>query len=560
MRHAEQIAGRGPRAAAGGGARARQRPPRHAARSRWRRKRGGRAPRRRRSRPRARAERVRDRAGTTHAPRELLFFNGIGGFTPDGREYVIATAAGQRPAGALGQRARQPALRHASCRKRAAPTPGARTPTSCGSRRGTTTRSATPAARRSTCATRRAASSGRRPRCPATATGTATARPAYVTRHGFGYSVFEHDEAGIHSELTVFVAHRRRRSSSRVLRAAQRQRPRRAACRPPAMSSGCWATCARRPRRTSPPRSPSDNGALYARNAYSNDFGDWVAFFDVDAADRLSARSPATAPSSSAATARCGGPAALRRARPVGPHRRRARPVRARSRCRSSWRRGRRARSSSASAWAAAPTRPAQLVQRFRGGAAARAALDAVHGALEAHAGRGAGAHARPGAEPAGQRLAALPDAGLPHVGAQRLLPVGRRLRLPRPAAGRDGPGAHPPAPAARAPAAVRQPPVRRGRRAALVAPAVGPRRAHALLRRLPVAAAGAVPLRAGHRRHRRAGRERAASSTAAPVAAGRRVLLRPAAAAPIHAASLYEHARARAACTACASARTACR
>src|SRR5206468_3956491 len=28
----------------------------------------------------------------------------------------------------------------------------------------------------------------------------------YVIRHGFGYSVFEHAENGIHSELTVYVA------------------------------------------------------------------------------------------------------------------------------------------------------------------------------------------------------------------------------------------------------------------------------------------------------------------------------------------------------------------
>ena len=28
----------------------------------------------------------------------------------------------------------------------------------------------------------------------------------YVTRHGFGYSVFEHIEDGIRSELTIFVA------------------------------------------------------------------------------------------------------------------------------------------------------------------------------------------------------------------------------------------------------------------------------------------------------------------------------------------------------------------
>ena len=42
------------------------------------------------------------------------------------------------------------------------------------------------------------------------------------------------------------------------------------------------------------------------------------------------------------------------------------------------------------------------------------------------------------------QRLAAVPDAGLPPVGPQRLLPVGRRIRFPRSAAGRDGAGPSP--------------------------------------------------------------------------------------------------------------------
>ena len=55
----------------------------------------------------------------------------------------------------MGQRARQPVVRHRRLRERRAPTPGARTRTSSASRRGTTTRSATRAARRSTCATRR---------------------------------------------------------------------------------------------------------------------------------------------------------------------------------------------------------------------------------------------------------------------------------------------------------------------------------------------------------------------------------------------------------------------
>ena len=125
---------------------------------------------------------------------------------------------------------------------------------------------------------------------------------------------------------------------------------------------------------------------------------------------------------------------------------------------------------------------------------------------LEPHARRGAGGNARPVPQRADQRLAPVPDSGVPPVGAQRILPVGRRLRFPRSVAGRDG--AHPrrAAPAARAPAPLRGPPVPRRRRPALVASAVGPRRAHALLGRLSLAAAGDVPLRPEHRGHRRAG------------------------------------------------------
>ena len=52
--------------------------------------------------------------------------------------------------------------------------------------------------------------------------------------------------------------------------------------------------------------------------------------------------------------------------------------------------------------------------------------------------------HAGPAVRRAGQPLAAVPDARLPPVGARRLLPGRRRLRLPRPAAGRDGARAGP--------------------------------------------------------------------------------------------------------------------
>ncbi len=101
--------------------------------------------------------------------RDLILFNGIGGFTADGREYVITTTPGADHARAMGERARQSRTSAASSRRAARPIPGARTPTSSVSRPGTTTRSATRAARRSICATRRAASSGRPRRCPGAA-------------------------------------------------------------------------------------------------------------------------------------------------------------------------------------------------------------------------------------------------------------------------------------------------------------------------------------------------------------------------------------------------------
>jgi cyclic beta-1,2-glucan synthetase len=52
-----------------------------------------------------------------------------------------------------------------------------------------------------------------------------------------------------------------------------------------------------------------------------------------------------------------------------------------------------------------------------------------------------AGQDARPRVRHHVERLAAVPDAGLPHLGARRLLPGERRLRIPRSAPGRHGAG-----------------------------------------------------------------------------------------------------------------------
>ena len=148
-----------------------------------------------------------------------------------------------------------------------------------------------------------------------------------------------------------------------------------------------------------------------------------------------------------------------------------------------------------------------------------------------------AGAELRRHAQP----LDPLPGAGLPDVGPLGALPEQRRLRLPRPAAGRDGvrlrrAGARAGAPAAGGGATVR----RRGR-AALVASAERARGPHPLLRRPRLAAVRGGPLRPGHRRPvgaRRAGalppdaRPRARTSTRSTTCPR----------SPRSAASLYEH------------------
>ena len=114
------------------------------------------------------------------------------------------------------------------------------------------------------------------------------------------------------------------------------------------------------------------------------------------------------------------------------------------------------------------------------------------------------------------QPLDAVPGALLPDVGPLGALPEQRRLRLPRPAAGRDGVRLRRAGVAREHILRAAAPPVRRGRRAALVAPAERPRRAHPLLRRPGLAPVRGRPLRARHRRRRGARRVRARSSRCA--------------------------------------------
>jgi cyclic beta-1,2-glucan synthetase len=115
--------------------------------------------------------------------------------------------------------------------------------------------------------------------------GEAGSASPYVTRHGFGYSVFEHDEGGIHSELTVFVATDAAVKFSRLVLRNDGTRT----CRLSVTSYVEWVLGDMRAKSAAHIHTEvaPDSGAVLARNPYSNHFGDWRAFLDVDEADRL---------------------------------------------------------------------------------------------------------------------------------------------------------------------------------------------------------------------------------------------------------------------------------
>jgi cellobiose phosphorylase len=103
---------------------------------------------------------------------------------------------------------------------------------------------------------------------------------AYVAHHGFGYSVFEHEEDGIASELSVFVpvegslkfcALRLRNVSGRARTLS-------------ATGYVEWVLGDLRPKTAMHVITEVEarSGALFARNAYNAEFPHRVAFFDVD--------------------------------------------------------------------------------------------------------------------------------------------------------------------------------------------------------------------------------------------------------------------------------------
>ncbi len=111
------------------------------------------------------------------------------------------------------------------------------------------------------------------------------ATEAFITRHGFGYSVFEHMANGIDAELQVFVS---LDAAVKFSRLRLRNRSGRARS---LSATGYVEWVLGDLRAKTAPHVQTDvaleSGALYAHNPYSNDYGDWIGFFDVDDAPRL---------------------------------------------------------------------------------------------------------------------------------------------------------------------------------------------------------------------------------------------------------------------------------
>ncbi|MBU3018766.1 cyclic beta 1-2 glucan synthetase [Paraglaciecola agarilytica] len=102
----------------------------------------------------------------------------------------------------------------------------------------------------------------------------------YVTRHGFGYSIFEHTEGGIHSELCVYVDTENAVKFSVLKIHNCSGRPRRLT----ATGYVEWVLGDLRSKTALHVLTEIDpsSGAIFARNAYNSEFTGRVAFFDVD--------------------------------------------------------------------------------------------------------------------------------------------------------------------------------------------------------------------------------------------------------------------------------------
>ena len=105
----------------------------------------------------------------------------------------------------------------------------------------------------------------------------------HVARHGFGYSVFEHSEDGIDSELCVYVAIDAPLKFARLTLSNRSGRARRLSVT--GYLEWVLGTENTKTRMHVITSVDAGSGALFARNAYNTEFSGRTAFFDVDVDD-----------------------------------------------------------------------------------------------------------------------------------------------------------------------------------------------------------------------------------------------------------------------------------
>jgi cyclic beta-1,2-glucan synthetase len=213
------------------------------------------------------------RPGPGEQRRDLLFFNGLGGFTPDGREYIVTTSPGVvTPAPWVNVLANSQFGTVVSESGSAATwsenahefrlTPWTNDPVTDSSGEAFYIRDE---------------ESGQfwSP-MPLPCRGLTP----YATRHGFGYSVFEHTESGIRTEVMVYVALDSPVKFTVVKAANESGQARKLSV----TGFAEWVLGDLRSKTAMhviTERDPN-SGALFARNPYNTEFPDRVGFFSVD--------------------------------------------------------------------------------------------------------------------------------------------------------------------------------------------------------------------------------------------------------------------------------------
>ena len=208
---------------------------------------------------------------------DLVAFNGVGGFTSDGREYVITTTA-DAPTPApwvnvlanpwFGSVVSESGAAYTWCENAQSYrlTPWYNDPISDAS---------------GECFYLRDEEDGRF--WSPTPQPVRAAAP-YTTRHGFGYSVFECMEGGVSTELTTFVATDAPVKFLIIKLRNRSGRPRRLSM------TGFFELVLGSDRPTNLPHVVTEvdpkTGGLFARNAYNNDFAQRIAFMDSSEAQR----------------------------------------------------------------------------------------------------------------------------------------------------------------------------------------------------------------------------------------------------------------------------------